>query len=72
MKLETKYQEDSALEAVKTFSLQNPEIQIICSSRGSDSLLGVCRDLDFKYYEIIGISIEQAETFFRKIFLMMI
>lgn len=63
-----KVSRDSALEAVKTFSLQNPEIQIICSSRGSDSLLGVCRDLDFKYYEIIGISIEQAETFLGRYF----
>ena len=28
----------------------------------------MCRDLDFKYYEIIGISIEQAETFLGRYF----
>ena len=59
---------DKALEVVKEFSLQHPELQIICSSRGSDSLLGVCRDLDFRYYEITGISIEQAETFLGRYF----
>ena len=59
---------DKALEVVKTFSVKNPELQIICSSRNSDSLLGVCRNLDFKYFEINGISIHQAETFLGRYF----
>jgi energy-coupling factor transporter ATP-binding protein EcfA2 len=59
---------DRALEEVKKFQLNNPEIQIICSSRNSDSLLGTCRKLDFKYYEINGISIQQAETFLGRYF----
>jgi len=56
------------LVLVETFSVKNPELQIICSSRNSDSLLGVCRNLDFKYFEINGISIHQAETFLGRYF----
>src|SRR5690606_18247611 len=59
---------DKALEVVKLFSTENPELQIICSSRNSDSLLGVCRNLDFRYFEINGISIQQAESFLGRYF----
>lgn len=59
---------EKALEEVKKFHSNNPEIQIICSSRNSDSLLGTCRKLDFRYYEINGISIQQAETFLGRYF----
>lgn len=51
-----KENKEKALEEIKKFSFENPEIQIICSSRNSDSLLGMCRNLNFKYYEINGIS----------------
>ncbi|MEZ7527585.1 NACHT domain-containing protein [Cloacibacterium normanense] len=63
-----KESKDKALEVVKAFSVKNPELQIVCSSRNSDSLLGVCRNLDFKYFEINGISIHQAETFLGRYF----
>jgi energy-coupling factor transporter ATP-binding protein EcfA2 len=59
---------EKALKAVKEFNYENPEIQIICSSRNSDSLLGTCRELDFKYFEINGVSIQQAETFIGRYF----
>lgn len=63
-----KESKDKALEVVKSFSMENPELQIICSSRNSDSLLGICRNLDFRYFEINGISINQAETFLGRYF----
>ncbi len=63
-----KENKDKALSAVIEFNKLNPEIQIICSSRNSDSLLGTCRELGFKYYEIKGISIQQAETFIGRYF----
>lgn len=59
---------DKALKVVKLFSTENPELQIICSSRHSDSLLGVCRNLEFRYFEINGISIQQAESFLGRYF----
>jgi len=59
---------DKALKAVKEFHLLHPEIQIICSSRNADSLLGTCRELNFKYFEINGISIQQAESFIGRYF----
>lgn len=59
---------EKALEEIKKFSSNNPEIQIICSSRNSDSLLGLCRNLDFRYYEINGISMQQAESFLGRYF----
>ncbi|WP_158963220.1 NACHT domain-containing protein [Myroides fluvii] len=59
---------EKALEVVKAFNIKNPELQIICSSRNSDSLLGVCRELGFKYFEINGISMNQAESFLGRYF----
>ena len=59
---------EKALKAVKDFNLENPEIQIICSSRNADSLLGTCRELDFRYFEINGVSIQQAENFISRYF----
>jgi len=59
---------EQALKAVKDFSHTNPEIQIICSSRNADSLLGTCRELDFRYFEINGVSIQQAENFIGRYF----
>jgi len=59
---------DKALDSVKIFNKNNPDIQIICSSRNSDSLLGTCRELDFKYFELNNISIQQAETFIGRYF----
>lgn len=63
-----KQDKEKALEVVKLFSSRNPELQIICSSRNSDSLLGVCRNLGFRYFEISGVSIHQAETFLGRYF----
>jgi len=59
---------EKALKAVKVFHHENPEIQIICSSRNADSLLGTCRELNFKYFEINAVSIQQAETFIGRYF----
>jgi len=63
-----KENKDNALQAVKDFHLKNKEIQIFCSSRNSDSLLGTCRELNFKYFDIIGVSLQQAETFIGRYF----
>lgn len=63
-----KENKDKALEAVKTFHMTNSTIQIFCSSRNSDSLLGTCRQLNFRYFDIINISIQQAETFIDRYF----
>ncbi|RZL18397.1 MAG: CPBP family intramembrane metalloprotease, partial [Pedobacter sp.] len=63
-----KENKDNALQAVKAFHLANSEIQIFCSSRNSDSLLGTCRELNFKYFDIIGVSLQQAETFIGRYF----
>lgn len=63
-----KESKERSLEEIKKFSAENPEVQIVCSSRNSDSLLGMCRNLDFKYYEINGISLQQAETFLGRYF----
>lgn len=63
-----KENKDKALEAVKTFHQTNSTIQIFCSSRNSDSLLGTCRQLNFRYFDIINISIQQAETFIDRYF----
>ena len=59
---------EQALTTIKKFNQENPEIQIVCSSRNSDSLLGTCRELDFKYFEVNGVSIQQAETFIGRYF----
>lgn len=63
-----KSDKDLALDAVNKFQNENPEIKIICSSRNSDSLLGTCRELDFKYFEINNISVHQAEMFIGRYF----
>lgn len=59
---------NKALAAIKEFQNENSEIQIFCSSRNSDSLLGTCRDLDFRYFEINNISLQQAESFIGRYF----
>ena len=63
-----KENKEKALQAVKAFHQKNTDIQIFCSSRNSDSLLGTCRELNFKYFDIISISLQQAETFIGRYF----
>ncbi|MCR5862702.1 NACHT domain-containing protein [Flavobacterium sp. J372] len=63
-----KENKEKALAAVKTYHETNSTIQIFCSSRNSDSLLGTCRQLNFRYFDIINISIQQAETFIDRYF----
>ncbi|MDV3473597.1 hypothetical protein CMU02_16845 [Elizabethkingia anophelis] len=63
-----KSNKDKALNAIKNFQKENTEIQIFCSSRNSDSLLGTCRELNFRYFEITSISIQQAEQFIGRYF----
>lgn len=63
-----KEKKDKALEAIKKFNDEYSTIKIFCSSRNSDSLLGTCRQLNFKYFDIINISIQQAETFIDRYF----
>lgn len=64
----TSEQKEKALEAVQKFRDEFPEIKIYCSSRPADSLLGSCQKLKFKYLEITGVSIQQAEQFIGKYF----
>lgn len=59
---------EKALEAIQKFRNEFPEIKIYCSSRPADSLLGSCQKLKFKYLEITGVSIQQAEQFIGKYF----
>lgn len=63
-----KESKNKALETIKKFQNENPEIQFFCSSRNSDSLLGTCRELDFRYFEINNISLQQAESFIGRYF----
>lgn len=63
-----KEDKDKALIAIKEFQKNNTDIQIFCSSRNSDSLLGTCRDLEFRYFEINNISLQQAESFIGRYF----
>ena len=59
---------EKALTAIQEFRIEFPEIKIYCSSRPADSLLGSCQKLKFKYLEITGVSIQQAEQFIGKYF----
>lgn len=59
---------DRALEAIKNFHREQPTIKIVCSSRNSDSLLGTCRKLNFRYFRINNVSIAQAESFISRYF----
>lgn len=59
---------DKALASIQEFRIEFPEIKIYCSSRPADSLLGSCQKLKFKYLEITGVSIQQAEQFIGKYF----
>lgn len=59
---------EKALAAIQEFRVEYPEIKIYCSSRPSDSLLGSCQKLKFKYLEIKNVSIQQAEQFIGRYF----
>jgi len=59
---------EKALQAIQQFRTDFPEVKIYCSSRPADSLLGSCQKLKFKYLEITGVSIQQAEQFIGKYF----
>lgn len=59
---------EKALASIQEFRTEFPEIKIYCSSRPADSLLGSCQKLKFKYLEITGVSIQQAEQFIGKYF----
>lgn len=59
---------EKALASIQEFRIEFPEIKIYCSSRPADSLLGSCQKLKFKYLEITGVSIQQAEQFIGKYF----
>jgi hypothetical protein len=59
---------EKALQAIQSFRNDYPDIKIYCSSRPADSLLGSCQKLKFKYLEITGVSIQQAEQFIGKYF----
>ncbi|WP_417559078.1 MULTISPECIES: NACHT domain-containing protein [Flavobacteriaceae] len=63
-----KEDKELALQAIKDFHNMNSSIQIFCSSRNSESLLGTCRQLNFKYFDIVGVSLQQAETFIGRYF----
>ncbi len=59
---------EDALQSIQKFRKEYPEIKIYCSSRPSDSLLGSCQELKFKYLEISNVSIQQAEQFIGRYF----
>ena len=59
---------EKALESIQSFRNEFPEIKIYCSSRPTDSLLASCQKLKFKYLEITGVSIHQAEQFIGRYF----
>jgi len=59
---------EKALSAIQNFRAEYPEVKIYCSSRPSDSLLGSCQKLKFKYLEINSVSLHQAEQFIGRYF----
>lgn len=59
---------EKALSSIQEFRNEYPEIKIYCTSRPTDSLLGSCQKLKFKYLEITGVSFHQAEQFIGKYF----
>jgi energy-coupling factor transporter ATP-binding protein EcfA2 len=61
-------QKEKALEAIQDFRNEYPEIKIYCSSRPGDSLISSCQKQKFKYLEIIGVSIQEAEQFIGRYF----
>jgi energy-coupling factor transporter ATP-binding protein EcfA2 len=61
-------QKEKALEAIQDFRNEFPEIKIYCSSRPGDSLISSCHKQKFKYLEIVGVSIQEAEQFIGRYF----
>ncbi len=59
---------EKALESLRTFREEHPNIKIICSSRPSDYLFHNCETIGFRYLEIEQLNGRQVQQFLNNYF----
>src|SRR5690606_35495530 len=59
---------EKALESLKAFREEHPNIKIICSSRPSDYLFHNCETIGFRYLEIEQLNGRQIQQFLNNYF----